>query len=96
MPDLQNTLNGLQEKVQLLLKRFALVEKENAQLKIALANQSDAVRALEHQLKEGQAQLAASMMRSSNSLDAAEKEKWAQKIDQYIKEIDSCIQQLSA
>lgn len=95
MSDLQNTINVLQEKVQLLLKRFAIVEKENAQLKVALVNQSEVVRVLEQQLKEGQAQLAASMMRSSNSLDADEKEKWQKKIDQYIKEIDNCIQQLS-
>jgi hypothetical protein len=59
-----------------------------------LAQQTQVTQQLEAQLKEGQAKLTAAMMNQS-AMDPAEKEKWVKQIDQYLKEIDNCIQNLN-
>lgn len=94
MVDLKNALYLLQEKVQLLLKQHAALEKENQQLKQNLTQQNILVQSLETQLKEGQAKLTASLM-SKAAMDPIEKEKWVKQIDQYLKEIDNCITNLN-
>ena len=94
MVDLNNALTLLQEKLQLLLKQHAVLEKENQQLKQNLTQQNLQVQSLETQLKEGQAKLTAALM-SKAAMDPIEKEKWVKQIDQYLKEIDSCITNLN-
>ncbi len=94
MVDLNNALSLLQEKLQLLLKQHAALEKENQQLKHTLTQQTQLTKQLEGQLEEGQAQMTATLMNKA-ALDPAEKEKWVKQIDQYLKEIDSCINNLN-
>ena len=94
MPNLNDSILALQEKLQLLLKRYAQLEKEQLQLKTALANQKEATALAEQKLKDEQAQWAASMVNKSQ-MDPAEKEKLVKKIDQYIKEIDANIKNLN-
>lgn len=94
MANLNDSILSLQEKLQLLLKRFALLEKENQQLKLSLTHQKEAAQLLEKQLKEGQTQWAASMVNKAN-MDPVEKDKLIKKIDQYIKEIDASIKNLN-
>ena len=94
MANLNDSILSLQEKLTLLLKRFAQLEKENQQLKAALVQQKESTQLLEKQLKDEQAQWAASMVNKAN-MDPAEKEKWIKKIDQYIKEIDASIKNLN-
>jgi dsDNA-specific endonuclease/ATPase MutS2 len=94
MANLNDSILSLQEKLTLLLKRFAQLEKENQQLKAALVQQKESTQLLEKQLKDEQAQWAASMVNKAN-MDPAEKEKWVKKIDQYIKEIDASIKNLN-
>jgi hypothetical protein len=95
MSDLQTSLLGLQEKLQLLLKRQHALEKENIQLKGALATQQAAIEKLEDDLKKEQAALITAQMRPAEQMDPAEKAALNKKIDHYIKEIDSCIQNLN-
>jgi peptidoglycan hydrolase CwlO-like protein len=95
MSDLQTSLLGLQEKLQLLLKRQHALEKENVQLKGSLATQQAAIEKLENDLKKEQAALITAQMRPSEQMDPAEKAALNKKIDHYIKEIDSCIQNLN-
>jgi predicted nuclease with TOPRIM domain len=95
MSDLQTSLLGLQEKLQLLLKRQHALEKENVQLKGTLATQQAALEKLENDLKLEQAALITAQMRPSEQMDPAEKAALNKKIDHYIKEIDSCIQNLN-
>mgnify|MGYP006163368531 FL=1 len=95
MSDLQTSLLGLQEKLQLLLKRQHALEKENVQLKGTLATQQAALEKLENDLKIEQAALITAQMRPSEQMDPAEKAALNKKIDHYIKEIDSCIQNLN-
>ena len=94
MVDLNNALSLLQEKLQLLLKQHAALEKENQQLKNTLTQQTQLTKQLEAQLKDGQAQMTATLV-SKATLDPAEKEKWVKQIDQYLKEIDNCITNLN-
>ena len=94
MPNLNDSILALQEKLQLLLKRYAQLEKEQLQLKTALANQKEAIVLAEQKLKDEQAQWAASMVNKSQ-MDPAQKEKLVKKIDQYIKEIDANIKNLN-
>ncbi|MEY3619727.1 MAG: hypothetical protein RLZZ391_93 [Bacteroidota bacterium] len=95
MSDLQTSLLGLQEKLQLLLKRQHALEKENIQLKGSLATQQAAIEKLEDDLKKEQAALITAQMRPAEQMDPAEKAALNKKIDHYIKEIDSCIQNLN-
>jgi peptidoglycan hydrolase CwlO-like protein len=95
MSDLQTSLLVLQEKLQLLLKRQHALEKENVQLKGSLASQQAAIEKLENDLKKEQAALITAQMRPAEQMDPAEKAALNKKIDHYIKEIDSCIQNLN-
>ncbi len=94
MVDLNNALSLLQEKLQLLLKQHAALEKEHQQLKQSLIQQTQLTKQLEGQLKDGKAQMTATLL-SKAALDPAEKEKWLKQIDQYLKEIDNCITNLN-
>lgn len=95
MSDIQTSLNGLHEKLQLLLKRQLALEKENLQFKGTLADKQHRIEQLENELKQEQAALTAAQMRPSQQMDPAEKAALNKKIDHYIKEIDSCIQNLN-
>jgi predicted nuclease with TOPRIM domain len=95
MSDIQTALLGLQEKLQALLKRQLALEKENHQLKGTLVEKRLAIEQLEKDLKKEQAALTAAQMRPTEQMDPAEKAALNKKIDHYIKEIDSCIQNLN-
>jgi hypothetical protein len=95
MTNLNDSIASLKEKLQLLLKRFDQLEKENQQLKLTLSHQKEMTHLLEIQLKEGQSQWTASMLNKTNR-NPLEKEKILKKIDQYINEIDMSIKQLNS
>ncbi len=94
MPNLNDSILALQEKLQLLLKRYAQLEKENQQLKTSLTQQKEATAVVEQQLKDEKTQWTASMVNKAQ-MDPAAKEKLVKKIDQYIKEIDANIKNLN-
>jgi peptidoglycan hydrolase CwlO-like protein len=95
MSDLQTALLGLQEKLQALLKRQLALEKENHQLKSSLEEKLKAIDQLENTLKNEQAALITAQMRPAQQMDPAEKAALNKKIDDFIKEIDHCIQNLN-
>jgi len=95
MSDLQTALLGLQEKLQALLKRQVALEKENHQLKGTLEEQLNLIGQLENELKNEQAALITAQMRPAQQMDPAEKAALNKKIDDFIKEIDHCIQNLN-
>ena len=95
MSDLQTALLGLQEKLQALLKRQLALEKENHQLKGTLEEQLIVIGQLENALKNEQAALITAQMRPAQQMDPAEKAALNKKIDDFIKEIDHCIQNLN-
>ena len=95
MSDIQTALLGLQEKLQALLKRQLALEKENNQLKGSLSEKLQVIDQLEKDLKKEQAALITAQMRPTEQMDPAEKVALNKKIDHYIKEIDSYIQNLN-
>ena len=95
MSDLQTALLGLQEKLQALLKRQLALEKENHQLKGTLEEKLLLISRLENELKNEQAALITAQMRPAQQMDPAEKAAMNKKIDDFIKEIDHCIQNLN-
>ncbi len=93
MVNLQTSLQGLQEKLQVLLKNYAALEKENQQLKNKMGQLEQQEQIWSAELKELEFKLAAASMHSSK-MDPLEKAKLMKQIDQYIKEIDHSIQNL--
>ena len=95
MSELQTALLGLQEKLQALLKRQHALEKENQQLKGTLEEKRIVIGQLENALKNEQAALITAQLRPAQQMDPAAKAALNKKIDDFIKEIDHCIQNLN-
>jgi ribosomal protein S20 len=94
MVDIASSLTNLQEKIQLLLKRTALMEKENLQLKASLSKEQNLVKDLMEQVQEGKSKIAAAMVNTA-SMQPSDKEALIKKVDHYIKEIDTAIKNLN-
>jgi len=94
MVDIATSLSNLQDKLQLLLKRTALVEKENLQLKASLTKEQNLVKELMEQVQEGKSKIAAAMVNTA-SMQPADKVALLKKVDHYIKEIDTAIKNLN-
>jgi len=94
MVDIATSLSNLQDKLQLLLKRTALIEKENLQLKASLNKEQNHVKELMEQVQEGKSKIAAAMVNTA-SMQPADKAALVKKVDHYIKEIDTAIKNLN-
>ena len=94
MVDIATSLTNLQDKLQLLLKRSALIEKENMQLKLSLNKEQNHVKELMDEVQEGKSKIAAAMVNTA-SMQPTDKEALIKKVDHYIKEIDTAIKNLN-
>ena len=94
MVDIASSLTNLQDKLQLLLKHAALMEKENLQLKASLNKEQNLVKELMEQVQEGKSKIAAAMVNTA-SMQPSDKEALIKKVDHYIKEIDTAIKNLN-
>jgi hypothetical protein len=94
MVDIASSLTNLQEKIQLLLKRTALMEKENIQLKASLTKEQNLVKELMDEVQQGKSKIAAAMVNTAN-MQPSDKEALIKKVDHYIKEIDTAIKNLN-
>jgi len=94
MVDIASSLTNLQDKLQLLLKRAALIEKENLQLKASLNKEQNHVKELMEQVQEGKSKIAAAMVNTA-SMQPTDKAAFIKKVDHYIKEIDTAIKNLN-
>jgi hypothetical protein len=94
MVDIAGSLANLQDKLQLLLKRAALIEKENLQLKASLTKEQNLVKELMEQVQEGKSKIAAAMVNTA-SMQPTDKAALLKKVDHYIKEIDTAIKNLN-
>ena len=94
MVDIATSLANLQDKLQLLLKRAALIEKENLQLKASLTKEQNLVKELMEQVQEGKSKIAAAMVNTA-SMQPTDKAALLKKVDHYIKEIDTAIKNLN-
>ena len=88
-------LKNIHDKLQLLLKQYRLVQKENSQLKKELEKQkltdikkSEQVQSLQQKLDAVQV--------SMSSWGEADKKLMEKRIDTYLKEIEKCLSLLNA
>lgn len=95
MTDINANISHLQEKLQLLIRAFKQLQKENNRLlkdiAIAKAEKDEKI----SQLKQLEQKVAAVQLASGNWNDT-EKEGLQKKIDTYLKEIDKCLALLHA
>lgn len=87
-------LQVVQEKLQLLLKQHARLKRENEQLRLLLQEQK-AQQGLSLQLIEQLEQQAAILKFAAGDMSETDKKDFEKKINQYVKEIDKCIAFLS-
>ena len=90
MTDLDQNIKRINDKLQLLLKDYSNLQKENEKLKVEL----HAVKQVQHE-KDDQLQLFALRIEvlkaSKGSMTEDEKKAFEKKINQYLREIDKCI-----
>lgn len=94
MAELELKIKTIQEKLQLLLKQHAALQKENARLKEALdtAGQQAGEQQKKIELLKQQVDV---LKISSGGMNEAEKKELEKKINLYLKEIDKAITLLS-
>jgi regulator of replication initiation timing len=87
-------IERIKAKIQAVLKKQQLLEKENEKLKAELDRRTG----IEHELKDKVVQMeeqASLLKASSGKLDEASKKAFEKQLNHYIKEIDRCIAMLS-
>lgn len=90
MVDLDLQIKNIQDKLQQLLKRQHLLQKENQRLQKELEKATAAGVEKDNMLQGFQQQLDALRPGSSN-FNAGEKAALEKRINQYLKEIDKCL-----
>lgn len=94
MVDLDQQIKNIHEKLQLLLKEKALLQKENKKLKKELGKATlindDQERSL-----QGIRQQVDVLKLGTDNLDPAEKNALSRRIDGYLREIDKCLSLLN-
>ena len=90
MNAMQEQIDRINEKLQVLLKKYQALQKENERIKLDLDNRNgkekewrDKTESLQHQVEILKA--------SSGQLDETAKKDFEKRINQYLKEIDRCI-----
>ena len=91
---MQDKIKNIKEKLQLLIKQYQQLKKENLQLQIALENahainneQEEQIRQLQHKIDTAQI--------GSSQLSKEEKATLEKRIDGYIREINTCLSLLN-
>jgi len=92
MSRVNDHINRLNEKLQLLLKRYQALEKENEKLKQDLEQRIQEERLLQEKLMALEQESA--IVKAAS--DVTEKNELEKRINGYIKEIDQCIALLSS
>lgn len=94
MSDQEVQLKRIQEKIQLLLKQHAALQKENLQLKEELANAREQA-AAHQQAMDTLKQQVDILKFSTGDMNEAEKKDFEKRVNAYLREIDRCIALLS-
>lgn len=95
MTDINTHINHLQEKLQLLIKEYKQLQKENNRLLKDIAAAKTEKETKLNQLNQLEQKVAAIQLTSGNWNDT-EKASLQKKIDAYLKEIDKCLALLHA
>ncbi len=92
---LNNELQALERKIRLLITQYSQEKKTNENLSIQNIELKSLLNSKEQQIQDFQNQIKISTIVDSISVGDSEATEVKNKIDDYIKEIDSCINQLS-
>ena len=94
MSDLEVQLKRIQDKLQQLLKQYAVLQKENSRMKEEL--QQDTKNSLVNQQHIDDLKQQVEVLKiTSGNWDETDKKEFEKRINSYIKEIDRCITLLS-
>ena len=94
MSDLEVQLKRIQDKLQQLLKQYAVLQKENSRMKELL--QRDTKNSLVNQQHIDDLKQQVEVLKiTSGNWDETDKKEFEKRINSYIKEIDRCITLLS-
>jgi chromosome segregation ATPase len=94
MPDIEDYIRRVNNKLQQLLKQYHLLQKENEKLKEVVKDLRAAKESEAEQINRLQQQV--SILKSSiGQMTEPDKKIFEKQINQYIKEIDRCIGLLS-
>ncbi|HOZ78198.1 MAG TPA: hypothetical protein PLY34_09400 [Ferruginibacter sp.] len=94
MADLENHIKRISDKLQLLLKQYQQLQKDNERLKSAVQKLESGQAAATQQVELLQLQ-AGILKASAGQMNDIDKKAFEKKINQYLKEIDKCITLLS-
>ena len=90
MKALQDQVERINEKLQVLLKKYQALQKENDRIRTDLESRNDKER--EWRVKTESLQQQVEILRASTGqLDEASKKDFEKRINQYLREIDRCI-----
>ena len=92
---LNNELQTLERKIRLLITQYSQEKKNSEDLKIQNQELKDLLTAKDQQISDFQNKIKISTIVDSISVGESEAAEVKNKIDDYIKEIDKCINQLS-
>jgi septal ring factor EnvC (AmiA/AmiB activator) len=94
MSDLEVQLKRIQDKLQQLLKQYAVLQKENSRMKELL--QRDTKNSLVNQQHIDDLKQQVEVLKiTSGNWEESDKKEFEKRINSYIKEIDRCITLLS-
>ena len=91
---LDQQFNTINDKLHLLLKQYARLQKENERLKEELDISRQKQKEADQRLEEYQEQLSILKI-TSGDMNDKDKKDFEKKVNQYIREIDKCITFLS-
>ncbi len=92
---LNNELQTLERKIRLLMNQYSQEKKSNEDLQIENSELKNLITSKEQQIHDFQNKIKISTIVDSISVGDSEAAEVKNKIDDYIKEIDKCINQLS-
>lgn len=93
MSSLEAQLKRIQDKMQLLLKQHAALQKENDRLKQDLLQATEKISAQQKNTEELKQQVSVLKL-NAGEMTPADKKEFEKRINTYLKEIDRCIAML--
>ena len=90
MNAMQEKIERINEKLQVLLKKYQALQKENEKIKLDLDNRNGKEKEWREKTESLQQQVEI-LKASTGQMDDASKKEFEKRINQYLKEIDRCI-----
>ncbi len=91
---MEQRLQRINEKIQQVLRRYRLLQKDNERLQLHLRKLEDKNKQLASQVETLQQQVLV-LKAGNGQMDAADKKELERRINHYIREVNKCITYLS-